>query len=64
MLNYTRVKYFRTFSLYENIFTTKEKQITVCFVHHTLISVGSLVVHVYRHAVHMVELTLTNARAA
>ena len=30
VVNYIRVKYFHTFSVYENIFTTKIKQITVC----------------------------------
>ena len=33
------------------------------YIHHTLISVGSLVAHAYRHVVHLVALTLTNASA-
>ena len=33
------------------------------YIHHTLISMGSLVAHAYRHVVHLVALTLTNASA-
>ena len=37
----------------------------VCvYIRHTLINMGSLVTRVYRHDVHVVTLTLTNASAA